>query len=312
MKKLCSALAATALLLASLSMLSCSSSDDSGTNNNNNISQAQADQMQALAASLVPFAGVATTTGVTQLDGVDESDFDLSGIVDTQQGVDFSVSYDSSGGWWDAHFSYETEPAADTAVSVTVRDSVRFEDGSGGAQQNPDDLTDLMKNIASIALSTDIPDFGTVGFSMHSNLNYSSLTSPAVTVDGNMSFNLNADIAIQDSTLSGTVAATLEITNLQVPKPASAGDMACPTSGVIVLHVTEDLSAQAVNEGVKSTSWTITVTVLSANSYKIRLDGGGKNFGEVTVNDACSSPLSIVQPLESAAGNFLKNAVPRQ
>jgi hypothetical protein len=197
-------------------------------------------------------------------------------------------------------------------MSLTVRDSIRFEDTDGLAQQAPDETTDLMRNILSLALLADINGLGMIDLSLHSDMTYSNLASDVVTVNGDGSFDFDMDVETEDGSISGNVSATLDINDLTIPKPSFEGEMTCPTSGEIVLMVTENLTAQAVNEGVISVTWKLTVTVLSGNSYKIKLEGGGQNFGEVTINDACSESLSLTNRFPTSVTGVMKSFDPQR
>jgi len=308
MKKLFAA-PAIALLLLPLLLLSCSKKD-SGTNGTSQITQEQAQQMQAMAAALVPLTSSITASGVTRVDGVDESDYDMSDLLETGDNVTVTVDFDPSGGWWDSFFSFSTE--GDTAISLEMRDSVRFETSIGLAQQFPDDSTDRVRDVARVALVAEVTDLGYLNLAMRSDVYFSDLLASSVVVNGSQSLDLEADISTDEASAAGMVKATLEISDLVVPKPSFDGEITCPTSGEIVLMVTENLSAQAANQGVKSATWTITVTVLNANSYRIRLQGDGKNFGEVTVNEQCGSSLSMAKRFLGVSSGILKSVAPQQ
>ncbi len=309
MKNLKSFTVAVILILLPLLLNSCSSSDKS-SNDNSQITEAQAQQMQALAAALVPMTSVVSTAGVNKVDGVEEGDYDFSEFVETGEDVTITVGYDNGGGWWDSYFAFNIE--GDTAISLTMRDSVRFEITGGAPQQFPDDNTNLVREVARLALIASLEGMGDIDLSMRSDVTMSELQAASVVINGNQSFDFDADIVTDEGAVSGTVSASLEITDLVVPKPSFDGEVTCPTSGMIVLTVTEDLTAQAVNQGKVQATWSITVTVIGPNSYRIRLQGDGQNFGEVTVNEECGSSLSVAKRLLSASAGVMQSAAPLQ
>jgi hypothetical protein len=247
------------LLLSALIFSACS--DDKGTSGNGNVDLSSimdtvVNHMETMMGSIMygegQFDDFTPPASPSQVPGVFGK---LNGATSPMDTI--YVTYEN--GWHIFVMDLDTS-YADTTIQVTIADSVQFREGET-IVQFPDANTDFLHLKFWLILIANAPPVS-LNLEYNTDNEYTVLQSGDVEVNGNIDFLISADSA----DLGGSIDYDIDIDQLKLDD-----DDGCPYSGTLTATMTVSFSGP---EAVLNGSWTMTLTFIDYNTWRIRLVSG--------------------------------------
>ncbi len=298
MRHLSNAFLIISLSLFAAILVSCS---DDKVNNAVDVTEAQYKQMQTLTDStLIPVALGLLTSGMSALDGVSASDYGL-GKAATPDGDSAFIVYHPLSGWWEAYVSLSSEAETVPYYELVVRDSVQFKSIDGSNQIGPNNSTDFVHEIPRVSAFTNSEET-TISVDARNNVIYDNLQSDVANINGEVRCQIAIQLDTLGETIAGTVTATLEADDLEIPIPNSDDDDVCPLSGVLTYTIVENFTSQFVSHEVRNTTWSIRLTIVDPDTYLVKITAGEIEFDEYQLDQE-----HVCQP--SSAGGAIGKTI---
>lgn len=219
-----------------------------------------------------------------------------------------TVVYDDAVGWWfiDASITFDYDSAGTSFnLSMSLRDSVRFETAAGTPMRDPGPTTDGFRHGLDFSLTADVgvsdEVFGNIDFNaglvLESSVDVTGLSTGIANINGatTLDADLNLDADLPDSTgqgtqhfaVGGTLGMDASMTNIQVVIPQDP-DEACPSSGSMSADFAIDLTVDTPDEkGTAKGSWEADVTI-TGGVAQITIQSG--NVTETLTATVCPVP----------------------
>jgi hypothetical protein len=251
---------------------------------------------------MIPLATGFVTSGIEKSDGLDSTDYgagDLLGKSAATFGDSVNIMYYPLTGWWVSylHTIDTTEAGIGT---LTMRDSLQFRDVRGRVQMLPSDSTDFFTDIVRLNPLELVDDTTSVSIYTRSAMTYDNLQSEVLTVDGVFNLTLSGvGLKYIDTTgglVDGRIAVDFVIDQVTVPKPEE-GETACPSGGVLTFTVTENLTTQIGGGTPQDIVWSVRITMVDENTYRVKVKLGALEFDEYTILDPCERTFVLEKRL---------------
>ncbi len=253
--------------------------------------EAQYLQVQELNESIVPLTSYLLTSGLNRTDGVEDGDYgyDLElGKAAAPQTDSVFVVYHALSGWWEGYFATQSLESSRPYYDVNWRDSIQFKNTSAENQFLPDESTDFVHGIARVGIEHISEDDVPTEFGWRSDVRYDNLTAETIVVDGEIRLEVSTTIDTLGKTIEGTAIVVLETDDLAIAKPISESGSACAVSGSVSYSLTENVSSQFIGDQIVFTTWSVEVTVLDQQTYRVKVRAGNIEFDEYEMTIDCS------------------------
>ncbi len=269
-------------------------------------------QVQELNESIVPLASYLLTSGLNRTDGVEDGDYgyDLElGKAATPDHDSVFVIYHALSGWWEGFFSTHSEHGVLPFHDVHWRDSIQFKNTSGATQFLPDETTDFVHGIARVDIEHISEDEIPTDFGWRSDVRYDNLTDQTIIVDGEIRLEVSTAIDTLGKIIEGTAIVVLETDDLAIAKPVAESGTACAVSGSVSYSLTENVSSQFIGDQVVFTTWSVEVTVLDQQTYRVKVRAGNIEFDEYEMTIDCSlGAATMVDAVEHVARSLFSRS----
>ncbi|HWO57164.1 MAG TPA: hypothetical protein VNN55_06320 [bacterium] len=208
------------------------------------------------------------------------------------------VDYNFVSGWWEIYYSISSTDAQ-SAFQVIARDSIRFKDGQGNPQIDPDPVTTMSVEMAmqltsslsgtAAPLSAGAGDYLSLSAQTATRLAVNKVDALTAQVDG------AADVGFLLQAASGDTAEaeidfdfTADYDEVVVPLTEFRGEL-CPTSGEVSagLNVALDVR-QGENEAEAEGSWDASITFTGGGNATLHVESG--DFSEDFSGQVCYPP----------------------
>jgi hypothetical protein len=266
-------------------------------------------QVQELNESIVPLASYLLTSGLNRTDGVEDGDYgyDLElGKAASPDHDSVFVVYHALSGWWEGFFSTHSSHEELPFYDVHWRDSIQFRSTTGATQFLPDETTDFVHGIARVEIEHISEDEIPTDFGWRSDVRYDDLTEETIVVDGEIRLEVSTTIDTLGKTIEGTAIVVLETDDLAIAKPISEAGTACAVSGSVTYSLTENVSSQFIGDQVVFTTWSVDVTVLDQQTYRVKVRAGNIEFDEYEMSIDCSlGAATMIDAVEHVARSLV-------
>lgn len=208
------------------------------------------------------------------------------------------VDYNFVSGWWEIYYSISSIDAQ-SEFQVIARDSIRFKDGQGNPQIEPDPVTTVSVEMSlwlqSLIAGTVAPmsagagDYLSLGAQTATRFVVNKLDALTAQVDG------AADVGFLLEAASGDTAEaefdfdfTADYDEVVVPLTEFQGEL-CPTSGEVSAGLDVALEVrQGDNEAEAEGSWDASITFTGGGNATLHVESG--DFSEDFSGQACYPP----------------------
>lgn len=238
-------------------------------------------------------------------DGIDSSDVIGVGkrsIPIAKRGTEDSdslyIDYDIPTGWWVVYYNF-TVLNEEGGFTLTFRDSVRYSDGTGNSQFEPNETTeriDLRQQLTShvMGLSEGLAAHGEDHFDLGTTANSRLVVTRAsvseAQVDGTGDVTFALDASASDTAVVINLGLESEYTELLIPIAGFEG-VPCPTSGGVTADFVADVTIEAGEETAQAEgSWEAAIDFTGDGSASVEVQSG--DFSREYSGQVCEPPVA--------------------
>jgi hypothetical protein len=207
---------------------------------------------------------------------------------------EINVSYDTEKGWWFATAAISVQEVVEgQSINMTLNlaDSLRFEDGSQNAMQDPGEMTDRFLHGYSLGLLLDVlaNDEGLsmdieLDVDLTGNADVTGLTTALVDMTGGSVINVGTDANIVvdqpeidpvNMDVDGTVSMNAGVDGFRFAPPTNPEIDPCPTDGMMTAGIDLDLDVRQNTERLQAVGgWDMSVDITSQGLADVTVSSG--------------------------------------